>query len=191
MNHFKALLVSLGTATLLTACLKTDLSSPPLDARVFRLAAASARPIHIEVTSESPEANLGHQYLLFAIPFGRITSDNVSMVVQRALYSKLALRGYTPLVNQSARSGFGAAAATLKLQIHDPQASAFDLFFVRHLSCSLNLKAQFSKQDSERRADASGTFDDFRAFAFEKEMSLCFTQALDIALDRLLNELRM
>ncbi|MBN8548170.1 MAG: hypothetical protein J0M12_02520 [Deltaproteobacteria bacterium] len=191
MNIFNRLAFCAGFLVCLSGCLRTSLTSTAVAPKVFNLAAANRNPLHLEVSLAEPTSSLGNQYVLIAIPFGRIDSDNVIVLVQRALYTKLALRGYTPLVSQPESNAFGANAQRLSVTIKDPQASAFDLLVTRHLSCSLDLKAQFSKQGSYRLGNGEGSFEHFGAFAFQKEMSLCFTRALDIALDQLLNDLRM
>lgn len=167
-------------------CLSSELSNPPLPPKIFELAAANRRPLHVRVKLAEPGHSLGHQYLLIAIPFGRVRSDNVELIVERALYRSLSLRGYTPLLDQEP-----SAAPVLSVQLVEPQASAFDLLLTRHLSCSLELKGQFLSEDKQRDGTGRGGYEQFAAFAFEREMSLCFTQALDIAIDRLLNDLRI
>ena len=191
MNPFNKLARIIVIVSSLSGCMKTNLLSTALPPKIFTLAATNRNPIHIQVVLLDPQPTIGNQYLLLGIPFGSIESDNVTVLVQRALYTKLAVKGYTPLVDQSSGSVFGADAPVLAVRIQNPQASAFDLLVTRHLSCSLDLKAELSKPGGIRLGKGEGTFEHFGAFAFQKEMSLCFTRALDLALDRLLNDLRI
>lgn len=188
----KIIKLALGfCALLISGCVSTQITSPPLDPKVFQLAALNQNPIHLDVSAAAPDRKLGHQFVFIGIPFGEVESKNLNAIVQRTLYQKLALRGFTPIVGRPLSTDFSATAPSLDVLIDSAQASAFDMLVTRHLSCSLDISAQLSKSDMRREARGTGTFEHFGAFAFERELSLCLSEALDRATDQLLNDLRI
>lgn len=188
----KAISFSLLLAALCCAgCMRTTLRAPAPKPQVFELAALNRNPIHLVIAPADKQNSLGHQFLLLGIPFGAVDSSNLDLLIQRAAYEKLTLRGYTPIVGPISAGSTTSAAPALYIRAQNAQASAYDLLVTRHLSCSLDLQASLDRSDAPRRAIGSGSFEHFGAFAFQRELSLCFSEALNQALDTLLLDLRI
>lgn len=171
--------------------MRTQLQSQPLQAKVFELAAANRNPIRLQVSSVS-DSSLGHQFMFIGIPFGSVESQQLDVMLKRATYQKLALKGFTPVINSSDKvlpNMFGAGAPELSLVVHGASATAYDLLVTRWLRCSLQLSAQLSNATGSSEVRSEGTFQHLGAFAFERELSLCFARALDTALDNVLGDL--
>ena len=190
MQFFRALAYT-ATFLALSACLRTELSPKPVPSSVYSLAAANQNPLILKISSSELDESLGHQYLLVGLPYGQVQSKDLESLVQKALYPKLALRGFTPVVDPPEQNAFSKNAPVLEVDIKNAQASAFDLLVTRRLSCSLELQAELNRSSIPRQAQAQGDFEHFGAFGFEQELSLCFSRAMESALDNMLGELRL
>lgn len=175
----------------LSGCLRTSLSRPVLEPKIFELAALNKRPLYLQVLPYPGERSLGHQYFLLAFPFGRVVSDSVGEIVQKAAYSKLSVAGYTPVVDHQTDGTWAPGTPALEIEILSAQASAYDLLVTRHVSCSAELRAKLVAGDREREIHGNADADRYESFAFEKELSLCFSQAVERALDTVLDDLRI
>lgn len=173
----------------LCGCVRTLIRSEPDDPHLAKLLSLNQRLIDLDVVLEtsSPERSveighsLGHQYLFFVIPFGRIESAGlIGDFTQRAVL-QLGLRGYRP--------NGGSTASRLTITIVDAQLTAYDLFFVREIYCSFKVVGELTKNGIiVARAESRPTQRFFRALAFERELRKAYFATIDEGIKQLLND---
>jgi len=180
---------------LLPACSQTSIGLGISTPALFRLASQGTKPVYLEVTGADsiPAKNLvaGHQYLLVFVPFGRIVVPAPLEDLYVMALSKLSERGYR--THRLPASAGPEMQPRLRLELLELDASGYDILFARRVSCALSLRASFL-----RKADAStltitgeGHFSQFRRFAFKPELEHACNTALEIALQKVLDYLRL
>lgn len=188
------------STSLLTGCLRTELINTPIPERTFLLAASNSRPISLQVKYENPSETLGRQFMFGVIPWGRVTASRLPEFVGRRAYERLTLRGLRPLTAQM-------QTPVLTLEIDAIEAWAYDLIFIRRVSCTVRMRAIYreclekSSADSSARtswgsspetcarvSERSGHNSDFIAYAFADTLSRVLSQTIDETVDYLLDE---
>lgn len=146
----------------------TEISYRPLNENITRLAATSDKSLGLTLIDERKTENLGRQYLLMLIPFGRVYSRDLSRTMENSLYESLAFSYIRPIVSETPRE-----RNQLTVRITEASLSAFDLIFFRVLRNSLQVEVEFANKHGHkvlsRKFQRSET--DYRSFGFERQLT--------------------
>jgi hypothetical protein len=174
-----ALGVLLCHCLLLTGCLQTKLTLPasqPAEQRIVRSASTPlALRMQLADTIAAPDETRGYQYLLFALPWGRVLTPGLASDFARCLQRELALRGQYACAD--------CVADPPLLELTTVSINAYDFLFLRKMSVAL--EARLSRRVSRVEPEATqhvrilqASSSDFAAFAFAPQLSRVYHRAL-------------
>ena len=96
LKHFFSTIIPLLIfASSLCSCVKTELEAKSLSAIEQALSASNPKQLYLDVQDLSEQETLGHQYLIFMVPFGRIVALNKEELLKTAFSRNLALKGFS------------------------------------------------------------------------------------------------
>jgi hypothetical protein len=122
---------------LLTGCAITPLSPPEPLPNIEQLASVNTKPIMVSVASKvSEQDDVGSQYLLIAIPFGRVQMQKPETHVGIELYEQLAIRGFVPILEKVENPQI----KHLHVVIERVDVTAYDFILGRRVSATVQLK---------------------------------------------------
>jgi hypothetical protein len=179
--HYKTLCPCLLA---LSGCASASIESRPLEPQIHELAAENSSVLATRITAPAPSDGIGFQFVLVALPIGRVAAGESSLMFSRLAYQKLALCGYRPILETSSATST-TTTHILLLELDDLSASAYDLLVMRRLVCHVSIKAQFGTTHLDGAASKSM----FRSTGFSKDLSACVKETLDIALHDVLSRL--
>lgn len=170
-------------------CVSTVVRPPPTLQGVKRLAESGYRPLALSVAAEGVSGTAGHQFLLFVLPFGKISVPEAEQWVYDAAYLELAKRGYRPLPKTSATRSL----PELRLGLEALDLSAYDLLIMRRLHCRVRLAATLYGVDGAplRHYSTESSESSFKRYGFEPQLKEILGRALDGALRTALSEIRL
>lgn len=160
-------------------CLRTPLASTPLSEPTFRLAALGQRPVRVTVIGPAAPRSVGHQFLMVAIPFGRIELSDPVKAVERAAFAELAVAGIRPVIGPA-----GAGLPTVELRLKDASVSAFDFIVTRRVAAAVTVEAALHRAGSPTErivVERSGDSSSLERFGFTPQLSAAFDDALHSA----------
>lgn len=170
-------------ALLLAGCLRTYIEPVQIDSTVQSLALANDEPLFVSVFPLEEHRTVGHQYLFFAIPFGRVTIKSLPQDIFKAAFSQLSLVGIKPILASTTTK---KQLPHLRIEIREVQATAYDFFFMRWIKTRVILEAEYQDRSGLKRSLLlSGGQSSWKQFAFSKHLSFYFNRALNEALDPL------
>ena len=177
---FSNLLLVAVLASFQVAC--TSLNLPPPQepiAAVSELMRSNIRQLNVQLIMPPLFDALGYQYLLF-MPFSKIKPTNVYQHLKQTLIQKLALCGYNAsIISEESK------LASIKFEVTDLSCSAYDLFFVRDISCEIALISQrldrLNTKDQIKISNAQ-----FKRFGFSPELLSCLHSTANQAIDKAL-----
>lgn len=145
------------------------------------MAQTGTTAIAVDVRSTIDTKLLGFQYLLVAIPFGRVTAPHLAGLTAAASFSALALKGYRPVQSPELSE---VPPPRLKIRITSAHASAYDLLFLRRISASIELIVTLEKNGVEVASySAYGSCGEFRTMGFEPQLRYCLEKAVHGAIN--------
>lgn len=156
LYHILAILV----VTSLFGCTTTSVETPAPPSHLGRLLAANNRPLSLEVIDDVGKAPVGFQYLLVAIPFGRITLDDAADHLRRALRTQLAMAGFSLEASENIPS--------LRVKITEVELNAFDLLVTRRIRCHVKGSWAFGPHGEQQLSVAQS---EFALYAFAPRLS--------------------
>lgn len=162
-----------------SSCTKVVLTAQNTDPAVIQLANSNQKPLYLEISSPK-DSRLGHQYLFFILPFGRIQHKNLTQAVKNKIYGKLALQGYHP-VKYIAKKNIKVSSPVLKIKIYDISLSAYDLFFTRRLSATIKANYCINKTCYTIGANYS----EFKSFGFQQQLDYVLNKTLNKLIDKI------
>jgi hypothetical protein len=180
---------ALAALLCLAGCLSTELKSAGPPSNVYRLAAINTRPLILKVESVLESEIGGHQYVLIFIPFGRIRVPAPQEYVYDSAYTALSLRGYHPLPP----AGYAANAPKLNIVLNELKTSAYDFLLFRRVSCRIALTARLISPDGRTLGywEAVGESASLRRFGFAPQLEKALHEAVELAVDDVLQNLRI
>jgi hypothetical protein len=117
------------------------------------------------------ERYLGHQYLLMAIPFGRISLESPADTIWSHLYTEAALLGVNLIQTQNPTS------AELEITCSELSLTAYDLLFTRLLHGSIVLEVQYKLNGLT--ADLVSDHDsEFRSYGLYPQLNRLYTRLM-------------
>ncbi|MBX7144413.1 MAG: hypothetical protein K1X79_08195 [Oligoflexia bacterium] len=173
-----------------TACAYTPLTKIEKPARLSELAATGTSPLGITIDWQIPSnASLGRQFAFLVLPIGTVESGELTEIVRNSFFEQAALCGYRPLMGYSDSPAF-PGAPHLAVKVLDADASAYDLFAMRRLSCSISFKANLQPSPLPP-IEGNGEFATYSRYGFQGELSACMDQAVQNGVRQVLHELRL
>ena len=174
----------------LWGCAVTTIPPQQPPSGIFRLASANDRVLPFTVSTPTTFDTVGHQYLLFGLPFGQIRVSDPPADLRAATFQALATRGYRPIdvTEVPARP-----ERHLKISMDDVQLSAYDVFFFRIPYCRMRLTVLLVDEEGRNTKHATGEFADYtmRALAFTRELQPLYNDTLEDGVTSLLTELSL
>ena len=167
-----------------TGCVTSRLVQDPLPMEAYRLAAVNERMLGLHVTAPRGPIGAGRQFILLVIPFGRVMLQAPEQQLTAAAFVELAKRGYRPLLG-------AAGGKSIDVQLTDVSAHAFDFLATRRIVCRVELHGELRDRDNRllRQWDAEGRSTAWKQFAFAPQMNYVFNQAMQSAIEQLLQNL--
>lgn len=158
-------------------CLHTELPHAPQPG-IDRLIQANNRSIPYKVAASGIDSIVGHQYVLFIFPFGRIGIQSPNEWLTELVVHQLAVAGFRPIPSAS------DSPAMLGVELTELSVSGYDFFFFRSPVASVAIKVSLLGTDgSPRRSGVGlGTARDVTKFAFERELSKVLAEASNAAI---------
>ena len=162
------LFLVVGAAVLTAGCSSTFLPPEKLTDELLRLNAANTRQLGFNIQPASERSTqLGYQYLLVFLPFGRIYAMQPEESLQRAAYRGLGLRGFK-LVSCNSRANH----ACLNLELISIRQNAYDLLATRRIVTEATVEATY--QNPARHINHSIKLQcratDYARYAFTSEL---------------------
>ena len=187
---FLSISLLLASLVALTGCVSTTIEREALPPEVFELAAVNSKRIGLRVVQDEIDNVVGHQFLLFFLPFGRVSIADPVKSVHRALYEELSIRGYKPIpVSNELQS----STDTLFVRLKSIQASAYDFLFFRRVFSRIEISGSIVSENGESlpQVNALSNVGLTKRFGFEKELNEVLQLALLESSRELLDKLRV
>ncbi len=179
MASFGRLVTYLLVLSTLSGCLVTPLKTPQLPRNLYRLQALNQRQIQLLV-SPIKDTTLGRQYLMFFIPFGRITDQSPAKSLYDLAFQELAVRGYKTVSSDT------SPTRSLSISIGTISLNAYDFLFFRRIVARVELTLQLNGRKLEF---VNATKSKLTQSAFAPELSALYHQSLSEALAKGFNAL--
>lgn len=155
----------------LSGCLRTSIEPQVIDETVQLLALTSSDPLFLNIQDADDLGTIGHQYLFFGIPFGRVQFEDSGSYFLSSFFTESALAGKKPLLAVMTREQY----PVLSVRIKEVQATAYDLFAIRWIKTEVNAAVEYKKSPTESyKRDFIATESAFKRFAFGKQLSFYF-----------------
>lgn len=167
--------VNLILIVTLSGCLRTSIEPHAIDETVQLLALTSADPLFFNIQDADELGTIGHQYLFFGIPFGRVQIEDSGAYFSRSFFTEIALAGKKPLIAVSSSEQY----PVLDVRIKDVQATAYDLFAIRWIQTEVNAEVEYKKSPTESYSrNFLAKESAFKRFAFGKQLSFYFSKTV-------------
>lgn len=168
--YFGLIVATLASTLVCFGCAHTRIPPHPLQVEAVRVAGLNQRTLRYHVDCEIDEI-VGHQYLLIAFPFGRISLENPSKHLAHAIFRELAIAGFRP-------REAGISEADLIVRCDDLSLTAYDFLFFRRIIAALDLtitrKEGPNAGDSHIFSHSAAN----KAFAFFRQLDHVWDDAL-------------
>ena len=173
------LLILLICCVCLSSCTGACIAPQEIVPQVLKLRSSNSKNIQLNIQSKKDFNPVGHQYLFFVIPFGRISLADTVTSIHNEVYTRLAVLG----INVS-----NAANSRLEISIENVQLSAYDLFVIRNIYCEIELKLSVYDSNGalKRTWNQKTGKSAYKALAFHAELEHIFRQCLSETINQAL-----
>ncbi len=172
-HRFFPLLLALSLVAAMSSCAHTRLSARIIPPEAERLAAVNNKALRYHVDCAVDEI-VGHQYLLVAFPFGRVSLEDPKKHLIQAIFKELAIAGYKPRESDALR-------ADLVVNCTDLSLSAYDFLFFRRISANVELQVTDNRSGMIVPRAVRGSSGAFKAFGFYQQLEHVWSEALNDA----------
>ncbi len=169
--------------TSLDGCFSTYLEPyiPPTD--LSSLVDSSRVKLPICIRSSLDNTSRGYQYLFFALPLARIYTDDLKKMVLDKITTNAGLAGMGLIANSTCAE----RTPHLQIQIKHVRVNGYDFVAIRKPSASITIDGvAHLSLGTVRECKASGSFSEYKRFAFAPDLSRALENATQEATTKLL-----
>lgn len=174
---------------LFSSCTNTYISSSKIPNKVHELANQNKDAFGLIITPNSSNSTIGHQYVLFFLPFGNIKLEFYPYDLYKKLYTEITLLGYKPIniIDQNSRN---VAYPILNININDISLTAYDFLITRRLVCKMNVSATISKNNRILNTWHGITHEsEIRSYGFKPQLEKVYNICLKNITNKLVKEM--
>ena len=166
-----------------SACAVTFVSGGQIPKQVLQLAESNTSQIGITANNFSKQEDIGHQYLFFLFPMGKIKIQNPVLMFSNKVYERLAVYGYKPSLSRI------QGAPNVKIDLVKIQLSAYDLLFTRKIYCNMKIEIEAYDEAGNLRAAGSGIAREslYKSMAFKRELEYLLNKCLEQSVNKALS----